>query len=251
MISDTIQSAISAIERCIDAKSLIDTFNGELEHYGVIGFVAADYSIDDRSDLLLYTSMPEIFTPLDSESPWWSDDPVVARLASGERLPFDVEEAWANPLASAAPRWEALIELRLNHGWVFPVSRPGFIGGVYVIADPDNFGILPANKAVVHLLATYFHAYLIEMNPDPDSTGIVRNTLFHRPYDGRRAKLSPREIECLRWCAFGKTAEDIAMIEGISVHTVRQHLRNGTLKLDSRTQAQAVARALKYGLFRI
>jgi DNA-binding CsgD family transcriptional regulator len=251
MISDTIQSAISMIERCPDATSLIAAFRGELSHYGAIGFIAADFSIDDRSELLLYTSLPEIIAPLDSESPWWSDDPVVARLSTGERLPFDVQEAWANPLASAAPRWEGLTELRLHHGWVFPISRPGFVGGVHVVADPDNPRILPANKVVVQLLSAYFHTYLIEMNPDPGTPGIVRNTLFNRPYDGRRTKLSPREIGCLRWCAFGKTAEDIATIEGISVHTVRQHLRNGTLKLDSRTQAQAVARALKYGLFRI
>ncbi len=251
MISDTIQNAIRLFETCTDAPSLIDAFVAEISQFGAIGFVAADYSYEERSDLLLYTSMPEVFTPLDLEAPWWSDDPVVARLASGERLPFDVEQAWANPLPSAAPRWEALTEARLHRGWVFPTSKPGFVGGVHVIADPDNHGMLPANKGVVHLLATYFHSYLTGMDPDPDVRGIVRNTLYHRPNADRRAKLAPREVECLRWAAFGKTAEEIAVIEDISVHTVRQYFKSGIAKLNARNQTQAVARALKYGLFHV
>lgn len=251
MLGDHIQSAIALLETCLDAESLIDAFANEIGEFGAIGFVAADYSYEDRADLLLYTSMPEIFTPLDEGSPWWSDDPVVARLSQGERLPFDVEEAWANALPSAAPRWDILTEMRLNRGWVFPTSKPGYIGGVHVIADPDNHGLLADSKSVVHLLATYFHAYLIDMNPDPKQRGIVRNTLYHRPVGDRRSKLSPREVECLRWAAFGKTAEEIAAIEVISVHTVRQYFKSAIAKLDSRNQVQAVARAMKYGLFRI
>ena len=251
MISDTFQTAIRLFETCSDAPSLIGAFCAEIEQFGCIGFVAADFSYEDRSDLLLYTSMPDVFTPLDGDTPWWSDDPVVARLSQGERLPFDVEEAWANPLPSAAPRWEILTEMRLHRGWVFPTSKPGFIGGVHVIADPEKYKMLPANLSTVHLLATYFHSYLISMDPDPDNQGVVRNTLYHRPNTDRRAKLSPREIECLRWAAFGKTADEIADIEDISVHTVRQYFKTGITKLNARNQTQAVARALKYGLFRV
>lgn len=251
MDTNIIQSAVSQFESCPTADVLIDLFVDQVKVFGAIGFVAADYSIDERSDLLLYTSMPDIFSPLDEETPWWSDDPVVARLAAGEIRPFDVEDAWSNPLPSAAPRWEILTGMRLNRGWVFPTSKPGFIGGVHVIADPDDFQRLPENKEIVHQLALYFHAYLTEMDPNPDTVGIVRNTLKHRPNSDRRSKLSPREVDCLRWCAFGKTANEIATIEGISVHTVRQYLKSGTNKLNARSQAQAVARALKYGLFRI
>jgi len=251
MISDTVQTAIRLFETCRDAPSLIGAFCAETEQFGAIGFVAADFSYADRSDLLLYTSMPEVFSPLDHDSPWWSDDPVVARLAAGESLPFDVEDAWADPLPSAAPRWAALTEMRLNRGWVFPTSKPGYIGGVHIIADPDNHQMLASNRSLVHVLATYFHSYLTGMDPDPDKRGIVRNTLYHRPNADRRQKLSPREVECLRWAAFGKTAGEIAEIEGISVHTVRQYFKAGTAKLNARNQTQAVARALKYGLFQI
>src|SRR5215510_6019399 len=39
-----------------------------------------------------------------------------------------------------------------------------------------------------------------------------------------RARLVPRERECLTWCAVGKTSEDIATILGISEGVVRIHL---------------------------
>ena len=251
MDSATVERTVRGLEACRDADAMIDLLLGTLTAYGGIGFTAADFTIDARHHLLLYTSMPEVFTPLDIESAWWSDDPVVARLASGEMRPFDVEEAWADPLSSAAPRWAALTDLRLNHGWVFPTSKPGFVGGMHVIADPDDPGRLARHLDTVHLVATYVHAYLTEADPDADGGRIVRNTLRNRPMRGPNTKLSPREVACLRWCAFGKSAEDIALIEGLSPHTVRDYLRGAMAKLDSRTQAQAVARALRYGIFRV
>ncbi|MEM6409247.1 MAG: LuxR C-terminal-related transcriptional regulator [Pseudomonadota bacterium] len=219
--------------------------------FGGIGFTAADYAVEERSRLILYTSMPEVFAPLDRESPWWADDPVVARLAMGALLPFDIENAWSDPLPSAAPRWEEIKAARLNRGWVFPISKPGFIGGVHLIANPDDHARMAGSLDVLQVLAQYMHAFITEMDPDEDGKGIVRNALKLRGLAGRTRKLSPREITCLRWCAFGKTAEEIALIEGISPHTVRDYMREALIKLDSRSQAQAVARALKYGVFRL
>ena len=251
MQADVVQDAVAGFEASDTPTRLVDAFVAALRPYGAIGFTAADFSVEDRADLILYTSMPDIFTPLDTDSPWWSDDPVVARLGEGVLRPFDVEDAWSNPLPSAAARWDALTELRLNRGWVFPVSKPGYVGGVHVITDPDDYERFPDHLSVAHPIATYFHAFMTEMDPDADGHYIVRNTLGHRAKAERRTKLAPREVDCLRWCAFGKTAEETAIIEGLSVHTVRDYLRSAMAKLDARNQAQAVARGLKYGLFRI
>jgi DNA-binding CsgD family transcriptional regulator len=61
-------------------------------------------------------------------------------------------------------------------------------------------------------------------------------------------KLSPREYECLRWTAEGKTYSEIAIILDLSEHTVRSYLRVVRLKLDSVSLAQAVGRASRMGL---
>lgn len=55
--------------------------------------------------------------------------------------------------------------------------------------------------------------------------------------------LSPRERECLRWTAAGKTHAEIAIILGLSEHTIRGYLKSLRLKLGSTTLAQAVSKA--------
>jgi len=60
--------------------------------------------------------------------------------------------------------------------------------------------------------------------------------------------LSPRETECLKWTAAGKTHADIAIILNLSEHTVRSYLKDARVKLDSVTLAQAVSKAAALGL---
>ncbi|MEM9855283.1 MAG: LuxR C-terminal-related transcriptional regulator [Pseudomonadota bacterium] len=251
MPGDIVAEAVGRFETSKSAPEIASVFMKAVMPHCGIGFTAAEFDVNERSRLLLYTSMPEVFTPLDRDSAWWADDPVVAELGMGTLLPFNVEDAWSRPLASAAPRWEALTEIGLHRGWVFPTSKPGFIGGVHLIADPDNYLPMARDLGLLHLLAKYMHAFMTELDPDEDGGVVVRNTLRLPATVGKSRKLSPREVTCLRWCAFGKTAEEIALIEGLSPHTVRDYLREAQRKLDSRSQAQAVARALKYGVFRI
>lgn len=61
-------------------------------------------------------------------------------------------------------------------------------------------------------------------------------------------KLTPRETECLHWVAAGKNAQEIALILGLSVLTVRDHLKRVRSKLNSTTRAQALMRASALGL---
>lgn len=61
-------------------------------------------------------------------------------------------------------------------------------------------------------------------------------------------QLSPRENECLKWTAEGKAHTEIAIILGLSEHTVRSYLKVARIKLDSVSLAQAVAKASAMGL---
>jgi DNA-binding CsgD family transcriptional regulator len=55
--------------------------------------------------------------------------------------------------------------------------------------------------------------------------------------------LSPRETECLHWTALGKDQRDIALILGLSEHTVRDYTKSARLKLGCATLSAAVTRA--------
>lgn len=250
----TNEQAIQAFEQAGSAQQIIDAFLAYLEGYECIGFNAADFDQSDPSRLILYTSHPDVFGHLDEESDWWADDPVLARLNLGEMRPFDVEATWAEALPSAGYRWQAIRAAGLHRGVVFPTSKAGFVGAVHVICRDDDAvrATLNDHLSAMHAISTYMHAFMTELRPRAQrAEGVVRNTLQPYASKGMKALLTPREVGCLRWLAHGKTAEDIAVIESLSPHTVRDYIKSAMAKLEARTQAQAVARALKYNLFRI
>lgn len=61
-------------------------------------------------------------------------------------------------------------------------------------------------------------------------------------------RITPRERECLTWCAVGKTSEDIATILGISEGVVRIHLQSAQHKLNCLNRTHTVAKAMVYKL---
>jgi DNA-binding CsgD family transcriptional regulator len=67
---------------------------------------------------------------------------------------------------------------------------------------------------------------------------------FRELLDSRQphSPLSPRESECLKWVADGKTDFEVGKILSISPRTVRFHIRNAKTKLGVATRIQAVAK---------
>lgn len=68
--------------------------------------------------------------------------------------------------------------------------------------------------------------------------------------ESERPKLTPRELESLRWTMDGKTAWEVGGILGISERTAVLHINNAMHKLDSTNKHQAVLKALRLGLIR-
>lgn len=60
--------------------------------------------------------------------------------------------------------------------------------------------------------------------------------------------LSPRQIECLRLAAAGKTSVEIAATLGLSSRTVDQYVGEACERLKVRNRTQAVAKASELGL---
>ena len=63
-------------------------------------------------------------------------------------------------------------------------------------------------------------------------------------------KLTPRELECLRWTMEGKTAWEVGTILSITERTAVLHINNAMHKLGSHNKHQAVLKALRLGLIR-
>lgn len=101
-----------------------------------------------------------------------------------------------------------------------------------VSAHGDGADLVPLGP-VLSLLAPALHARALAEAVAPDAA---------RPH------LSPREVECLRWVAQGKSHTEIATILGLSPHTVRGYLRTVREQLDCVSLAQAVTRATQLRL---
>lgn len=65
----------------------------------------------------------------------------------------------------------------------------------------------------------------------------------------QRSQLTAREIEVLQWTAEGKTSAEIAVIMGLSEHTVNHYATLATQKLGCANRTQAVVYAMRLGFF--
>ncbi|CAN5184383.1 hypothetical protein BH11PSE10_BH11PSE10_11740 [soil metagenome] len=65
-----------------------------------------------------------------------------------------------------------------------------------------------------------------------------------------KPRLTPRELEALRWTMDGKTAWEVGVILSITERTAVLHLNSATHKLGCKSKHQAVLKALRMGLIR-
>ena len=93
------------------------------------------------------------------------------------------------------------------------------------------------HKHTAHLLAIHLHAALQE--------------LLEVQADAPAVTLTPRECECLKWTARGKSSWVISEILNLSERTVNFHITNAMGKLEVTSRAHAVAKSLYHGLIEL
>lgn len=113
----------------------------------------------------------------------------------------------------------------------------GNVTGFFVFACGAGT-LSPCHLHHVQLLVPFLHAAWMraQLNASPH-----HDTPAHKP----DAVVTTREKEVLNWIYFGKTNHEIGCILGISVHTVRDHVRNVLRKLDVVNRTQAIGKALE------
>ena len=119
---------------------------------------------------------------------------------------------------------------------VAPAYLPRGVIGAVVWASPDATIDV---RAIFAARAGEFHALALRL------TGTYQDA---DPAAGQEpARLTRREIQCLKWAAAGKTDSEIGTIVHISTPTVRFHMINAAGKLGAAGRSQAVHRAATLG----
>jgi DNA-binding CsgD family transcriptional regulator len=168
-------------------------------------------------------------------------DPLIAHCS--RRI---VPVTWRAPQIKAAMRdrqvrrmMSEAHECGLHDGVSLPVHAYGGESAMLTFSTrlepPRSTALINATLPVLHLLAAHMHE-------------AVRRIAFENQAGLARVDLTERERECLLFTADGRTAADIAGILRCSERTVVFHLENAREKLGVLTRAQAVARAISWGL---
>ena len=106
------------------------------------------------------------------------------------------------------------------------------LGSLFSFAGAD-MGKHPRYQALLAYLAPHLHVALMRTAFSPANS---------------RSLLSAREREVLQWMIEGKTNWESSRILGISERTVKFHVQNILMKLQSSTRGQAIAQALEQRL---
>jgi DNA-binding CsgD family transcriptional regulator len=235
------------LEQCIE---LIQSASSPEEAFGYFcaileasGYDCVTYSLlTDHPSLKLpkkhglANSYPEDWMTYYNSRGYEQVDPVIHQALKSKKPFF-----WDDLSADAELPTEALRilnqgkEAGLHDGIAFSLSGiAGEVAGVGLARsesseEPRNFEFL----ARAYLLGTFFHETYRDM--------LIR----------QRTELSPvtdRECDVLLWAAEGKTDQEIAIILGISFHTVRFHWRRIFARLDVNGRNYAITKAIRLGL---
>lgn len=156
-------------------------------------------------------------------------DPVIAQAHKWDE-PFEWgASATATEMSPAQEQFfDEAAEFGIRCGLTIPVrDGRGPVAAITFASDerrPQFFRIIEQNKRVLQLMALCLHFQ-------------VRRKFDERPH-ASMAVLTPREFDCIRWVAEGKTAWETAKILQISENTVIWHIENAKRKLGVRTRSQ-------------
>lgn len=166
-----------------------------------------------------------------------SIDPVVRRGLLG-LMPLDWQFVRDEPNKKVRRLFGEAKDAGVGHqGLSFPIrGRHGEVA-VFSInshANDDEWAELKRRcMRDFQILSFHFHTRVLEQ---------------HGVSEIEYKKLAPRETECLKWSAAGKSAAETASIIGVSGSAVKCYLENARTKLDSVTTTQAVAKAVRLSL---
>lgn len=160
-------------------------------------------------------------------------DPVI-RYAQRTSLPAIWDDQMFHD-GKSAEFWEEARAFGLRDGLSFAVHEQPGVTGIFSLARDKQIDLPAADMAALIGRAQMFASMLHH--------AVVRIDLPKLLPHGNVA-LTPRERECLKWSADGKTAWEIGQILNITERTVVFHVNNVIQKLQASNKTQAIVRAV-------
>ena len=233
---------IETLNRAATPEAICDSLTGFTGCYGLTSMVACtiparhERTIDAQSQHLLLSAYPSEWRDRYLDQRYVHVDPIVRRLQH-DFSPFLWSEAACFGQEEHAPVVKRMFgeagDFHLKAGVAVPMITPDGLAAVVSLGG-ETIDAPPEIRGMIDMIGTFAIGRAIEL----------RNQDIKR----RAVRLTPREIECLRWAGEGKSEWEISTILNISECTVEKHLVHARRKLQATNRTQAVASAIRLGL---
>ncbi len=230
-VVERVDKVLIAPERCSSGEDVSNALETLCEAYGFKGFIVMvlrDRACELLSDHIVLSNWPARLIAQYDQERWSRGSPVFDRLRKST-IPFTFDVTDARKVQNGPRVIDAFEEAGLTRGVYIPVhDRRGVRGAIGFSGDRKAVSV--EEILALNIACGNIFQHLCDLKLDRAPTN---------------ARLSERELECLRWASEGKTAGEVAAILGLSEYTVTHYLNRAAQKLDSVNRVQAVVKALR------
>jgi LuxR family quorum sensing-dependent transcriptional regulator len=232
---------IDKLNRTVTPQGICDALTGFTGRYGLTCMIAAimpsptECTRAALEQHVLVSAYPAGWMDRYLDQDYALIDPVIHRIKR-DPSPFPWSEDVTLPeikhCALAKRMFDEAAEFNLRAGFAVPlITLDGAVAAVSLGGEAVEMP--PEAHAMIGMISAFAIARAIDLR----NGGKVH----------RRPHLTPREIECLKWAAEGKSEWEISAILHVSEHTADKHLANAHRKLGAANRAHAVALGIRWG----
>lgn len=229
---------VEAIEKAKTSRAVAAELQRVGSEFGLDRLLTSEFLTprDSLVPFLLMKNWPEEWSARYASRNYHEINPVVRKL-----------RRTLKPLAWTDTRYDASEE-PLGHRVIMEAAefglRVGYCVPVHLVSGDhacvtfggERFDDSREARRVLRMVSLYGHNKLYEI------------MLRHVKGADQQVRLSPREVEVLKWCSAGKTSHDIAETLMLSANTIETFFRSACRKLEADNRTQAVAHAIRAGL---
>jgi DNA-binding CsgD family transcriptional regulator len=126
----------------------------------------------------------------------------------------------------------------LSDGIAVPLRGPrGALAGIGMASSAGGVDLRCETLAMAQVYAQLFYSSYLTLERKPQTAVVV--------------SLSSQEREVLKWCATGKTKQEMAVIIGISENAIKCYLRRAQAKLGATNATAAAYLAIQSGIIQL
>ena len=237
MLQGSCQSILEARDRT-EFRNEVVRFTKQLGFDTVAAVTVVDHPVSD-TEFIAIDNAPEAYRDAMQDPHNGQLDPVMQHCKR-HSVPIIWDQS-TYLTAGRIEKWEAQAQFGYRTGICLALHMPE---GRHFVLGVDRDQALPKDRSEVTRIVADLQLFAVH------AQDTAMRVLVPERLQPERPKLSPRELDSLRWTMEGKTAWEVGAILGITERTAVLHLNNAMRKLGSVNKHQAVLKALRLGLIR-